>query len=102
MAGKGTEQGGLAAAGRAEYADEFAGFDGEAQGLHGLEGVAAAAEVDRQAVDAHAPRCAGGQAHGLPPAWRCQGVTRLPSWRTSRLLAMPSTPISSMPTTMSG
>ncbi|MCY1541563.1 hypothetical protein D9M68_772630 [compost metagenome] len=48
--GQSAQQGGLAAAGRAEDADEFPRRDGEVQGLHRLEGVAPLAEADGQAA----------------------------------------------------
>src|SRR5690606_23920726 len=102
--GQGAEQRRLAAAGRPENADELAGLDGEVQTLHRLEGLATLAKANGQLsaidtprrwsllVDTHAR---------LPPLWY-QGVAKAPRRRTRVLLTIPSTPISSMPTTMSG
>ncbi|MCY1529956.1 hypothetical protein D9M68_651290 [compost metagenome] len=104
VAGQGAEQGGLAAAGRAEDADELARRDAEVQPLHGFEGISALPEADGQlpAFDAAGLHGLLEGAHQELLRTRYQGVARPPRRFTRPLLAMPSRPISSMPTTMSG
>ncbi|MCY1443811.1 hypothetical protein D9M71_602440 [compost metagenome] len=104
VAGQRAEQGRLAAAGRAEDADELARLDGEAQPLHRLEGLHTLPQADRQLVDVDAAGfdVAFVDAHQAFPLPRYQGVNRPPRYLTRPLLPMPSTPISSMPTMISG
>ena len=63
--------------------------------------LAALAEDDGQLANVDPPFRGLHHAHQAFPRGRCQGVNRPPSRLISKLLPMPSTPISNMPTTMS-
>ncbi|MNN18902.1 hypothetical protein D3C81_1321220 [compost metagenome] len=102
--GKCSEQRGLATTGRPEDAHELTGRDGEVQALHCLERLSTLAQTDGQAAPFDAPRRQGllTTAHQAALRVRYQGVASAPSCLTRALLPMPSTPISNMPTMMSG
>ena len=103
MAGQGTQQSGLTAAGRAENAHKLTGLDVEIQVLHRIEGLCALPQADRQLLPVDPSRLhrffIG--THQCFPLLRYQGVAQAPNCLTRALLPMPSTPISNMPTTMS-
>ncbi|MNS53876.1 hypothetical protein D3C72_866480 [compost metagenome] len=102
VAGQGAEQGRFAATGRPENAHELPRFDLAVEALHGFEGRIALAQADRQSANIDTPFRVLKYAHQAFPRGRCQGVNNPPRRLISRLLPIPSTPISNMPTTMSG
>src|SRR5690606_32389042 len=101
VAGKGAEQGRLAAPRRAENSDEFPRCDGEVQGLHRLEGLLALPQPngDAPCLDAAGLHGFLEGAHQALLRARYQGVASAPRRFTRALLPMPSRPISNMPTT---
>ncbi|MNH39278.1 hypothetical protein D3C79_1004250 [compost metagenome] len=97
-----TEEGGLAATGWPEDADELTGVHGEVQPLNRLERLAALPQVNRQATTVNPPRRLLITVHQEALRVRYQGVASAPRRLTRALLPMPSTPMSNMPTMMSG
>ncbi|MCY1437863.1 hypothetical protein D9M71_540390 [compost metagenome] len=102
MPGQGAKQRRLAATGGAKDADELARLYGKVQTLHRLECFAAVPQSNRQATPVDTPWRWLITVHQLALRVRYQGVANSPSRLTRALLPMPSTPISSMPTMMSG
>lgn len=100
--GQGAEQRRLATTRGAEDADKLARLYGKVQALHRLERVAAVPQVYRQAMPFDTPWRKLKAVHHPALRVRYQGVASSPMRLTRALLPMPSTPISSMPTMMSG
>ncbi|MNF85481.1 hypothetical protein D3C84_678770 [compost metagenome] len=101
VTGQRSEQGGFAATGRPENAHELPRFDLAIEALYGFERRLAFAQADRQAANIYSPFRVLKRAHQLFPRGRCQGVNSPPRRLINRLLPIPNTPISNMPTTMS-
>jgi alkanesulfonate monooxygenase len=105
MSGQRTEQRGLAAAGRAENADEFARRDRDIEPAHRLECIDPRSERDRDigkvdTADALRADIRNPNVHRATFGLR-QGIASRPAVVNSQLEPMPSRPIISMPTMMS-
>src|SRR5690606_4172180 len=102
MPGQSAQQGGFAATGRPENADELTRPGIQLERTDRLEGAAALAQANGQLVDFYAPARGGFlNAHQLLPRTTYQGVRAAPKRLTSTLLPMPNRPMISMPTTIS-
>lgn len=100
------EQGRLAAARRAEHADELTGRDIDVETVERGDACMRRTDFYRKAAHADACRRGGGfngdAAHRRVSCSLYHGVSATPRRLTSTLLPIPSAPISAMPTTISG
>lgn len=101
MPGQGPEQGGFAATGRPQDTDELARLDLAIEALDRFEGLVPLAKDNGQLTDVDPSFGCLHHTHQAFPRGRCQGVNNPPRRLINRLLPMPNTPISNMPTTIS-